>query len=241
MDQSVRIAAGCCQSQPGEAGRNLDQIDRIAREAANEGATLLVLPELSVTGFIPNHPVGDHQAWLQKALLFARAHAEPMAGYSAARLCQIAKTHQLLVAAGILEDAGNLLYNTYLLAGPDGVVAHWRKLHIPMFEMPFYQPGTPPVVVDAAMALIGANICFDAFMPESTRLLAIQNVELVLFPFAANPGNGSEDDWCDWATVPLRSRCAENGVFGVASNYLGHVKCAGAEQTFPGGDPHCRP
>jgi len=90
-------------------------------------------------------------------------------------------------------------------------------------------------VVDTPLARIGANICFDALLPESTRLLAVQNVEIVLFPFAADPPPPTADGWAQWATPALRARSVENGVFGVACNYVGKVACAGVEQEFPGG------
>ena len=140
-----------------------------------------------------------------------------------------------MVCVGLLEDAGNVLYNTQLLVSGAGVLGHWRKMHVPMFEMPFYNPGPGPQVAQTSLGRIGANICFDALLPESTRLLAVQNVEIVLFPFAADPPPPTPAGWLHWAGPPLRARCSENGVFGVACNYLGHVECAGASQDFPGG------
>jgi predicted amidohydrolase len=157
--------------------------------------------------------------------------AEPLGGPAAGRLGEIAAATGLFVSAGLLEDAGNLLYNTQVLAGPEGLAGAWRKMHVPMFEMPFYSGGPAPGVAATPLGRIGVNICFDALLPESARLLAVQNVELVLFPFAADPGQG----WAAWAAPALRARCVENGVFGVACNYAGEVQCAGATQRFPGG------
>jgi N-carbamoylputrescine amidase len=235
MMKSLRVAAASVPSKPGETARNLENIRRAADSAAAEGTDLLLLPELSVSGFIPNHPTSDHTEWLQHALVQARRVAEPLAGPSVTALVEIARAARLHLAAGLLEDAGNLLYNTLVLAGPDGLLGAWRKLHIPMFEMPFYVGGPAPLVVDTPLGRVGANICFDALIPESTRLLAVQNVEIVLFPFAADPAPGTAAAWAEWAGLAVRARCVENGVFGLACNYIGHVACAGAEQSFPGG------
>jgi predicted amidohydrolase len=196
---------------------------------------LVLFPELSLTGFIPNHPMGDHSAWIREVLVGARRLAEPLAGRSVTVLTGIARASDLHVAAGLIEDAGNVLYNTMVLVGPDGLVGAWRKMHIPIFEMPFYNGGPTPVVAETSLGRLGGNICFDALMPESTRLLAVQNVEIVLFPFAADPSPGTAAAWADWAGPAVRARCVENGVFGVACNYTGHVSYAGVEQTFPGG------
>lgn len=210
-------------------------IGECCQRAAAEGAELALFPELSVSGFIPNHPVGDHAAWLREALLGARRMAEPLAGESVRALTEIAGSAGLLVAAGMLEDAGNTFYNTAVLVDGCGLVGAWRKMHVPMFEMPFYSGGPAPSVAETALGRIGVNICFDALIPESTRLLAVQNVDFVLFPFAADPAPGTAAAWGEWAGPPVRARCVENGVFGVACNYAGHVRYAGVEQTFPGG------
>ncbi len=231
----LKAAAAGVDSKPGETARNIEKIREVCERAAGQGVDLVLLPELSLTGFLPNHPTGDHAAWLHEALLGARQSAEPVSGPAVSALAEIARASGLCVAAGFLEDAGNVLYNTVALAGPDGLLGAWRKLHVPMFEMPFYIGGPAPPVVDAPFGRIGANICFDALLPESTRLLAVQNVEVVLFPFAADPAPGTAAAWADWAGPAVRARCVENGVFGVACNYSGRVSFAGVEQTFPGG------
>ena len=108
-------------------------------------------------------------------------------------------------------------------------------MHVPMYEMPFYNGGPAPAVVDTPFGRLGVNICFDALFPESTRLLAVENVEIVLFPFAADPPPRTPQGWSNWAGPALRARCVENGIFGLACNSVGRVACAGVEQFFPGG------
>jgi predicted amidohydrolase len=235
MRETAMAAAVPFNSQCGGIERNLERLAEEARIAAAAGVQLALFPELSITGFIPNHPVGDHGAWLRDALRAARAGAQKIPGPATEALTRIAAEAGLLIVAGMLEDAGNRLHNTHVLVGPGGLLGAWRKLHVPVFEMPFYNGGSGLDVVETELGRIGVNICFDALIPESTRLLAVENVEIVLFPFAADPAPGTVEAWAEWALPALRARCVENGVFGLAVNYLGHVECAGAEQTFPGG------
>jgi predicted amidohydrolase len=195
----------------------------------------VLFPELSLSGFLPNHPQGDHEAWLRRALVEARRAAVRLDGPAIRQLAQIASRHSIWLSAGLLEDAGNILYNTQVLVSPQGLAGYWRKLHVPMFEMPFYNGGDAPRVVDTPLGRIGVNICFDVLLPESTRLLAVQNVEIVLMPFAADPPPRTPQGWADWAGPAIRARAVENGVFAVACNYVGQVSAAGAEQHFPGG------
>ena len=235
MIDLLRVAAISIESRPGETARNLELIRRWCARAAAEGVQLALFPELSLTGFIPNHPQGAHDAWLRSALAGARRMAEPISGQAVTALAEIAAETGIHIAAGLLEDAGNLLYNAMVLVAPVGIAGVWRKMHIPMYEMPFYSGGPAPEVVSTTLGRIGANICFDALLPESTRLLAVRNAEIVLFPFAADPPPGTAAAWADWAGPVLRARCIENGLFGVACNYVGKVEFAGVEQTFPGG------
>ena len=235
MKELVTVAAVGVASRPGQTAENLQAIRREAREAAGNGANLVLFPELSVTGFLPNHPVGDHSEWLREALACAWRTAEPLDGDGVRELARISEECGLFVAAGLLENAGNLLFNTFVLVGNGRVYGWWRKMHIPLFEMQIYNGGGVPGVVDTPMGRIGVNICFDAMLPESTRLLAVQGCEIVLFPFAADPAPGTAEAWANWARPVLQARCSENGVYGVACNYSGSVSFAGAEQVFPGG------
>jgi N-carbamoylputrescine amidase len=224
MEQHVRVAAVALDAKPGETTHNLDGIEASAHDAAAAGASLLLSPELSITGFIPNHPVGDHAAWLGRALRGARDMAQPLDGPAVRRLSGIARETGLLIGAGLLEDAGGTLFNTHVLVGPAGVLGAWRKLHVPLFEMPFYNGGGVPPVVETPLGRIGITICIDAFLPESTRLLAVQGAEIVLFPFAADPAPLTPAGWAAWAGPVVEARCRENGVFGVLRRHGNHVE-----------------
>lgn len=241
MRDRVRVAAVAFDAATAATASNLDGIHEHCRRAAADGAELVLFPELSVTGFVPNHPTGDHAGWLREALAGARTMAEPLDGPAVRRLQAIARDTDVLVAAGLLEDAGHLLHNTHVLVGPDGLLGAWRKMHVPLFEMPLYNGGGVPDVVETPLGRLGITICFDAFLPESTRLLAVRGAEIVLFPFAADPEPVTPLGWAAWAGRTLEARCAENGVFGVACNTFGDVSFAGVSQRFPGGAMVIRP
>jgi predicted amidohydrolase len=235
MLETVRVAAVAVDAKPGETGKNLEKIDDWAGRAVAAGAQIVLFPELSLTGFIPNHPCGDHNQWLRASLQAAGRMAEPIPGPAVQQLAAVGRRHGCLLSAGMLEDAGNVLHNTQVLVGPDGLLGRWRKMHVPMFEMPFYNGGEGVQPIETPLGRVGANICFDALLPESTRLLAVGQVEIVLFPFAADPPPATPAGWAEWAAPAIRARCVENGVFGLACNYVGRVECAGVDQTFPGG------
>jgi len=241
MRDQVTMAAVSADTHPEQTTGNLEKIAYWVQQAAESGAELILFPELSLTGFIPNHPLKDHDSWLRSALVQARKIAEPLDGRSVTAVHTLARKHNILISVGLLEDAGNLLHNTQIILGPDGLVGRWRKMHVPMYEMPFYNGGGMPDVVQTPFGRIGINICFDALLPESTRLLALQNVEFVLFPFAADPPPATPQGWRQWAEPALAARCRENGVFGLACNLTGQINYAGANQNFHGGGLACDP
>ncbi len=235
MLEQLKVAAAPVATIPGALEENLTLMDAACRDAAALGASLVLFPELSLTGFLPNHPQASHAVWLADALAGAWRMALAIESPAVQALREMSRTHNLFLAAGLLEHGGNVLHNSHLLIGEGRVWGVWRKMHVPLFEMPFYNGGGPPPVADTPLGRIGINICFDAFLPESTRLLAVQNAEIVLFPFAADPQPVTPEGWFSWAQPVLQMRCLENAVFGVACNYLGEVSFARVSQRFPGG------
>ncbi|MEZ6045404.1 MAG: hypothetical protein R3C11_07430 [Planctomycetaceae bacterium] len=81
----VRTSASrrdCSRNQTGATRKNLLEIDTWLGKAAAAGAKLVLFQELSLTGFIPNHPMGNHEEWLRKALSIARRSAVTIPGKS---------------------------------------------------------------------------------------------------------------------------------------------------------------
>lgn len=235
MNERITVAAVAAAAQSNSIEKNLGILDAATKKAAAAGAELVLFPELSATGFIPNHPTQDHTEWLRDVLAKVWATAQTLDGAVVRGLIEIAKSAGVFLSAGILENAGNVLHNTHVLVGEGKLWGFWRKMHIPVFEMPVYNGGGAVTVVETPLGRIGANVCFDVFLPESTRLLGVQNAEVVLFPFAADPPPLTPEGWFHWAQSPLQARCAENAVFGVACNYSGNVEFAGVHQRFAGG------
>lgn len=235
MNHQLTVAAISVAAQSANTAETLELLDAATRTAAAAGAELVLFPELSASGFIPNHPTGNHAVWLQSVLETAWQTAQALDGKLVHGLIEIASSAGVYLAAGMLENAGNVLHNTHVLVGEGKLWGRWRKMHIPLFEMPVYNGGEAVTVVETPLGRIGANVCFDAFLPESTRLLGVADAEIVLFPFAADPPPLTPEGWYQWAQLPLQARCAENAVFGVACNYRGRVEFAGLAQTFAGG------
>lgn len=209
----MRIAV--VQSQPvlGAIDENLAAIQRRIEKSDFD---LLLLPELFASGYY-FHDIEQVQ----------RLSENIPKGPGAQFLLNLAAQRAAYVCGGLLERENDCFFNTALLAGPDGEIGRYRKLHLFNEEKLWFTPGDrPPVVYDLEPGRVGIMICFDWRFPEVARLLALQGAELLLHP--AN----LVQPYCQDAMV---TRCLENGVFAATANRVGEdTKPDGSSMAFTG-------
>ncbi|KXU37316.1 hydratase [Ventosimonas gracilis] len=169
---TVQIA--CIQMQPvvGELKQNRTRSLSLIRKAAEQGAQLVVLPELANSGYM--------FASRQEAF----ALAEPLPdGETAQALIKQAEELGIWLVAGIAEHAGDRLYNSALVAGPRGYIGSYRKLHLWGEENQFFEPGDSGLpVFHTDWGVLGVAICYDGWFPEVYRLLALQGADVIAVP-----------------------------------------------------------
>ena len=196
-----------------EYDRNLQVAERLVREAADDGAELVVLPEKWTV-------LGSPDA--------LRAAAQPIEGpalTAAASWAQDLGIH--LVAGSVAErvEGEAKLFNTSVLIDPDGAFqGPYRKIHmfdvdvddVSYRESEAEQPGDEIVVADAAGVPIGLTICYDLRFPELYRILALRGARIITVPSAFTERTG-RDHW----EVLLRARAIENQVFVLAAGQIG--------------------
>ncbi|MEX1072882.1 MAG: carbon-nitrogen hydrolase family protein [Chloroflexota bacterium] len=169
---TLRVAACQIDPQIGEVDRNLARIARGVDDAAAAGAVLAVLPEAAVTGYAFTS--------LDEALTVARR-----AGAVAAdTIAGLAESHRMTVICGSLDAQGDEVFNTALIATPDGRRYTYRKMHLPFLGVDrFATPGPePPSVIEVGGLRIGVLICYDLRFPEAARLCALDGADLIALP-----------------------------------------------------------
>jgi deaminated glutathione amidase len=196
-----------------EYDRNLEVAERLVKEAAADGARLVVLPEKwSVLG-------------PPEAL---RAHAEPLDGPALTAAAGWARELGIFLVAGSVPElvpGKEKLANTSVMFGPGGDrLAVYRKIH--MFDVTVgdvtYQesadeePGDEIVLGAADGVTIGLTICYDLRFPELYRILALRGARLITVPSAFTERTG-RDHW----EVLIRARAIEDQVFMVAAGQIG--------------------
>ena len=172
VPQPVRVAACQVSLHIGEIDANRAAAADAVREAAAAGAGIVVLPELTPSGYV------------FASAAEARGLAEPADGPTAAQWAALAAEHGLIIVGGFAElGADGLLYNSALLADPSGVRAVYRKAHLWNAEADVFTPGDqPPPVVATAAGSIAVMICYDVEFPEWVRLPALAGADLLAVP-----------------------------------------------------------
>jgi deaminated glutathione amidase len=197
-----------------DRGRNLRETERLVRAAAEDGATLIVLPERFDLR-------GDEND-------YARG-AEPLDGPTVERMRSLARELGLDLVAGSLSErreGHEKLSNTSLHIAPDGEIhAAYRKIHLfdvtvgetDYRESDSDEPGDAAVVSEAADGTkLGLTVCYDVRFPELYRILALQGALVITVPSNFTRITG-EAHW----EVLLRARAIENQVFVVAPGQSG--------------------
>ena len=168
----VRVGMAQMLVEPGEPAANRAGAAGMGADAATGGCDVVVLPECLDLG------------WAHAS---ARTHATTVPGPTTARLARIAADHRVHLAAGLVERAGDRLYNAAVLVGPDGeILLHHRKINELTFALELYSIGTSLQVAPTPVGVVGLDICADN-APASIalgRTLGHLGAQLVLSPSA---------------------------------------------------------
>lgn len=195
---------------------NLETAATLTEQAARQGATLVVLPELF-------NCLGEPQQIVEQA--------ESVPGPTSERMSQLAIEQRVTLVAGSIAERVTVadthsVYNTSLLFGPDGaLLARYRKIHLFEIDLPgkvsfceadMMQAGSDIVVTDTPVGRLGQATCYDLRFPELFRQLVNAGAELMAVPSAFTSSTGP-DHW----EVLVRARAIENQVYVLAPNQYG--------------------
>jgi N-carbamoylputrescine amidase len=219
-------------SMSADVGANVAKALARATEAADRGATIVLLPELF-----------ENLYWcqVQREEFFAGAH--PLDGHPFLPKFQaLARERRLVLPVSFFEKAGHAHYNSLAMIDETGAVAGvYRKSHIPdgpgYMEKYYFNPGDTGFKAFATAAgTLGAAICWDQWYPEAARAMALQGAEILLYPTAI----GSEPEEAGAIDTSLLWRRAmvghavSNSCYLAAANRVGTERVGDREQTFYG-------
>jgi predicted amidohydrolase len=176
--------------------KNWNTLQRLIRQAADQGAKLAITPECFLDGY-----VASEKRSTQKK--FRRIAERGTKGTYIKKASALAKELSLHLVVGFTDTPdGKTFYNAAYLFDPRGRVAgKYYKIHTGAR----YTPGDALPVFHTRFGRVGILICADRRWPENTRILAVKGAEAILIP---SYGMWHEANEC-W----MRTRGYENGVY----------------------------
>jgi predicted amidohydrolase len=164
----------CAQLAPvfGDVEGNRARAIEAITAAAGDGAMLVVLPELCVTGY----------AFADECE--ARELGEPSDGETLRGWHELALEHGIVIVGGFCEiDADGRARNSAAVIDRRGVRCVYRKSHLWDLEQLIFVAGSaPPPVIDTDAGRVGVAVCYDAFFPEMMRSLAQRGADVIAVP-----------------------------------------------------------
>ena len=243
MKNSFTAAAAQFTPVSGDPEANLRKMEKLCDMAAEAEASLIVLPELALTGY-----------YLKADAL--RALAVPREGSGSAPLREAARKHHLIIAVGYPELApaadapaasaasatsaapGSItpgrpapsMYNSCLLIGSDGqIIGNARKRYLWGREKRLFLRGASFDVFETELGKLSVLLCYDMEYPEPSRIAALKGADLILCPAA----------WSRKAAHRWRVETAANALFNLVyvagANFLDENCCGNARIVGPDG------
>ena len=159
---------------------NLVHAEKLVRQAAADGAKIILLPELFERPYFCQERRYDYYA-------YATSVAENPA---VKRLSAVAKELEVVLPVSFYEKDGTRLFNSIAMLDADGsVMGVYRKTHIPddhYYQEKFYfTPGNTGFKVwETRYGKVGVGICWDQWFPEAARSMALLGADILLYPTA---------------------------------------------------------
>ncbi|MEZ4564215.1 MAG: nitrilase-related carbon-nitrogen hydrolase [Thermomicrobiales bacterium] len=183
---------------------NLTALARLVEDAAAGGAKLIVTPEMATTAY----------CWADRAEV--APDVEPIPGPSTDHFAEIARRHDCWIVLGMpeVDPETDVFYNSAVLIGPAGPVGVYRKTHAFIAEPTWAKDGDLGLpVFETPLGRIALTICMDACYPETARIPALGEADVICFPTNWLSEKSPSPGWI--------ARAVENGVYFLAANRYG--------------------
>jgi predicted amidohydrolase len=161
----------------GSVTQNLAKNLELIRQAAAQGADLILFPEVQLTEFFPQYPGQD-----------VRGYGIELDSPVVAAFQEACHQNHIAAVPNLYLTENGKFYDASLLIDRTGTVVGIQKMvHIAQaeqfYEQDYYAPSdTGFQVFDTEWGKIGIVVCFDRHYPESIRTESLMGAELILIP-----------------------------------------------------------
>jgi N-carbamoylputrescine amidase len=198
---------------------NLDRAEHLIREAATNGAQVILIQELFETPYFCIEQDAKHFS-------IATTLEE---NQSVTRFQALAEELEVVLPFSWFERANRAFFNSLAMIDAGGeILGVYRKSHIPngpgYQEKTYFNPGDSGFKVwNTRYGPIGCGVCWDQWFPEAARSMALMGAELLLYPTAIGsepPPAEAIDSSGHWQRT-MQGHAAANMVPVIASNRIG--------------------
>ena len=210
---------------------NIERAERLVRQAAGQGAQIILLQELFETLYFCQKERPDYLN------LATEIHENPAIQH----FSKLAGELSVVLPISFFEIKNQARFNSIAIIDADAsVMGVYRKTHIPdgpgYEEKYYFSPGdTGFKVWHTRYGKIGVGICWDQWFPEAARCMALMGAEMLFYPTAigSEPPDPSLDSKDHWQTV-MRGHSAANIMPVIAANRIGTETIVDSTITFYG-------
>ena len=206
--EAITVVA-CLQFEPliGELERNRSIGCDMIEQAAGQGASLIVLPELCDSGYV-------FETRDEVYSLSSEASSSP----TIAAWSRLAERRGLYIVGGFCERMGEQLYNSAAIVGPQGLIGVYRKLHLWGAEALYFERGNLGVpVFSTRIGRIAALICYDGWFPEAWRMGALQGADIICVPTNWVPMPSQPEGQVSMSNILCMAAAHSNSLFVAAA------------------------
>ncbi len=184
MSQDGRLSVALAQIDPalGDRGRNLERHRDWVKQAAETGASLLVFPELSLTGYFLKDLVPD------SAIQLDSPQMRDLASLS---------SELDVVLGAVIESPDHRYFNASLYFSRGELLHVHRKVYLPTYgmfdEQRYFAPGDRFRSFETPFGRAGMLVCEDIWHLSSAYILSLEGVDMIICP-SSSPGRGITTD-----------------------------------------------
>ena len=173
MKDKIEIALAQISSKRESKEANFQKIEKLTIKAKEQGADLVIFPEMSLTGYVVHDQVYEL--------------AETIPGPTVEKAEMLAKktgVHIIFGMPELSEKTQATVFNTAVFVGPQGLIGKYRKMYLPTHsvfeEKRYFRPGYQAAVFQTDLGNVGLCICYDIFFPEVLRLIRLKGAQLIV-------------------------------------------------------------
>ena len=215
-DTTIALAVqnSCC----GMFQDNLAKCIKYTEMASDRGASVILFPEMNLTGYTSGANLTSIAAELSFDLKSA--------------LQNISKKKSIAILAGMAhKEDDNQIYASHFAIMPDNSFFIYKKIHLAPPEQETLTRGNEIEIscLKSTHLNFGIQLCYDAHFPQLSAAMAVKGADLIMIPHAS-PRGTSKEKYESWMRH-LTARAFDNGVFIAACNQTGEN---GNGLSFPG-------